>query len=174
MFKPCYEHCYLRYGKQYTKECDDKCHYAKAIKENKELIESSIIFPQTIGGITFYSKAELFEWVANMQKEFCSPPTSFLGCEVEKPIKVVFEGETKIVNDEDKYKMNMELLHKIGEHTFGVLDCSDMTEEEINRIIDEFNSLPNVNPIPYSDLVRAMENQEDIVGDTIKKLSDNK
>lgn len=67
MFEPCYEHCYLRYGKQYTAECDDECNYAKAVKENKELIENAIIFPQTIGDITFYSKAELFEWVESMR-----------------------------------------------------------------------------------------------------------
>lgn len=27
-----------------------------------------IVFPQTIGDITFYSKTELFEWVINQQK----------------------------------------------------------------------------------------------------------
>lgn len=33
--------------------------------EEKELDKS---FPQTIGGITYYSKAELFAWVENQQK----------------------------------------------------------------------------------------------------------
>ena len=141
MFEPCYEHCYLRYGKQYTKECDDKCNYAKAVKEKKELIENAIIFPQTIGDITFYSKDELFEWVENMQKEFCSPPTGLVMGKVDKPIKIVFEGDPKIISEEDKYEMNMELLYKIGEHNFGALDCSDMTEEEIDRIINEFNDI---------------------------------
>lgn len=37
MFVPCYEHCYLKFGKQYSEECDDICDYAKASKENKEL-----------------------------------------------------------------------------------------------------------------------------------------
>ena len=32
MFEPCYEHCYLRYGMEYTTECDNKCNYAKAMK----------------------------------------------------------------------------------------------------------------------------------------------
>ena len=68
MFEPCYEHCYLRYGKQYTAECDNKCNYAKAVKENKKLVNSVIIFPQTIGNITYYSKEELFAWVENQQK----------------------------------------------------------------------------------------------------------
>ena len=36
MFVPCHEHCYLRYGKQYTKECDINCDYAKAVKESKK------------------------------------------------------------------------------------------------------------------------------------------
>lgn len=39
MFNQCYEHCYLRFGKQYTPDCDDKCDYAKAVKENKLLKE---------------------------------------------------------------------------------------------------------------------------------------
>lgn len=68
MFEPCYEHCYLRYGKQYTKECDNECNYAKVVRENKELVENAMIFPQSIGDTTFYSKAELFEWVENQQK----------------------------------------------------------------------------------------------------------
>lgn len=35
MLIPCHDHCYLRYGKQYTKECDTTCDYAKAVKEGK-------------------------------------------------------------------------------------------------------------------------------------------
>ena len=35
---PCFEHCYVKYGKQYEpKRCDDTCDYARAILENKEL-----------------------------------------------------------------------------------------------------------------------------------------
>ena len=64
MFSPCFE-CLNRYGHSYTEECDNKCGYAKEIKEYKELINNSIIFPQTIGDMTFYSKDELFEWVKN-------------------------------------------------------------------------------------------------------------
>lgn len=37
MFNPCYEHCYLRYGKQYTEECDTTCDYARVCLENKKL-----------------------------------------------------------------------------------------------------------------------------------------
>lgn len=32
MFNPCVDHCYLKYGKQYNSECDEKCEYAKALK----------------------------------------------------------------------------------------------------------------------------------------------
>ena len=31
LFNPCYEHCFLRYGKEYSPECDLKCEYAKAV-----------------------------------------------------------------------------------------------------------------------------------------------
>lgn len=33
MFNPCIEHCYNRYGKQYSSDCDDKCEYAKMANE---------------------------------------------------------------------------------------------------------------------------------------------
>ena len=39
MFEPCFEHCYLRFGKQYTPDCDDKCEYAKTVKERNKAIE---------------------------------------------------------------------------------------------------------------------------------------
>jgi hypothetical protein len=52
----------------------------------------------------------------------------------EKPIKVSFEGDV-ITNEEDKFNMNMELLYKIGKHNFSALDCSDMSDEEIEKIL---------------------------------------
>lgn len=67
MYSPCFE-CLNRYGHSYTEECNNKCDYARISKENKELINNAIIFPQTIGDMTFYSKTELFEWVENQQK----------------------------------------------------------------------------------------------------------
>lgn len=36
MFNPCHDHCYIRYGKQYTEECDINCDYAKLAKENQQ------------------------------------------------------------------------------------------------------------------------------------------
>lgn len=58
----------------------------------------------------------------------------------EKPIKVAFEG-TEATSEEDKFNMNMELLYRIGEHNFAALDCSDMSDEEIERILkgDDLN-----------------------------------
>ena len=45
MFVPCRDHCYLRYGRQYTKECDVNCDYAKAVKESnlKDKIIDSLL-----------------------------------------------------------------------------------------------------------------------------------
>lgn len=37
MFNPCFEHCYVKYGKQYSEKCDSKCEYAKLAKELEEL-----------------------------------------------------------------------------------------------------------------------------------------
>ena len=55
MFVPCHDQCYLRYGKQYTKECDINCDYAKAIKESKkkdEIIEFLLgVFEQESVGL---------------------------------------------------------------------------------------------------------------------------
>lgn len=39
LFVPCRDHCYVRCGKSYTKECDTECDYAKVCLENKELKE---------------------------------------------------------------------------------------------------------------------------------------
>lgn len=37
MLNPCYEYCYLRFDKQYTEDCDDRCEFAKVVKEKKKL-----------------------------------------------------------------------------------------------------------------------------------------
>ncbi len=39
MANPCIHCCYQRFGKQYTSDCDDKCAFAYAVKENKMLNE---------------------------------------------------------------------------------------------------------------------------------------
>lgn len=35
MINPCIELCHQRYGKQYSSDCNDKCEYAKVVKEKK-------------------------------------------------------------------------------------------------------------------------------------------
>lgn len=42
MHSPCFE-CLNRYGYSYTEECDNKCAYAKEIKEYKESLERAAI-----------------------------------------------------------------------------------------------------------------------------------
>ena len=43
-----------------------------------------------------------------------------------------------------------------------------------DEIVDAFNSIPRENLIPYSELVKAMENQKNIVADTIENISISK
>lgn len=38
MFNPCIDHCYLRYGKQYSEECKENCAYAKAVNDIKTVV----------------------------------------------------------------------------------------------------------------------------------------
>lgn len=35
-FNPCTDYCYVRYGKQYSKECEESCDYAQAVLELKK------------------------------------------------------------------------------------------------------------------------------------------
>lgn len=44
MYSPCVE-CYNRYGKQYTFDCDDKCDYAKVMKD-KKILENKLNEPK--------------------------------------------------------------------------------------------------------------------------------
>lgn len=39
MINPCIDFCYAKFNKQYSSDCDDKCEYAKVIKEKKMLEE---------------------------------------------------------------------------------------------------------------------------------------
>ena len=74
MFNPCLEHCYVKYGKEYSEECDSKCEYAKLAKEYKDLKNDVIAFLQTIKNITSYNEKDFSERVAsrgNMKNEFC-------------------------------------------------------------------------------------------------------
>jgi murein L,D-transpeptidase YafK len=44
MINPCYDYCYIRFGNQYTEDCDNKCEFAKVVKE-KKLIEKELDRP---------------------------------------------------------------------------------------------------------------------------------
>lgn len=49
MFNPCFEHCYIRYGKEYTPDCDNKCDYARTARDLR-LIEEELHRPvNTLG-----------------------------------------------------------------------------------------------------------------------------
>ncbi|MCM1232312.1 MAG: hypothetical protein NC489_19490 [Ruminococcus flavefaciens] len=52
MMNPCLEYCYNRYNKQYTSDCDDKCEFAKTVKENKLLKEEMDIPIKTLKELT--------------------------------------------------------------------------------------------------------------------------
>lgn len=102
------------------------------------------------------------EWQPKNKELYENHPQKFmeqllLVSQNDKPIKIVFEGKTKIVDEEDKFTMNMELLYKIGKHNLAALDCSNMYDEEIDRIIEEFNNIPEVYPIKTEDLKKALE-----------------
>lgn len=57
MIKPCIDFCYNRYGKQYSSDCDDKCEYAKVIREKKILEEKT---EQCIDILNEYMKRKQF------------------------------------------------------------------------------------------------------------------
>ena len=58
---------------------------------------------------------------------------------------------------EIKRKLTLSEIENIfGTTDIGILDCSDMTDEEIDRIVEEFNSIPLVNPIRTEDLKKIL------------------
>jgi len=50
LFNPCFEHCYIRFGKQYTPECDKTCIHAKIVQENKKLKQELAHLREQNGG----------------------------------------------------------------------------------------------------------------------------
>ena len=85
----------------------------------------------------------------------------------ERPIKIVYDNGVKFRETGDctiemvKHLTPMEseglLMDLFGTTDVRVLDCSDMAEEEFNKIVDRFADIPTVNPITYDELVKAME-----------------
>ena len=66
MFNPCYEHCYLRYGKEYTEECDNTCQYAYLAKKAKSMAEDI----HTLLG----------NWFCALEDEGCPNPFEYRPC----------------------------------------------------------------------------------------------
>lgn len=57
IFVPCRDHCYIRYGKQYTKECNTTCDYAKVCLKNKDMLNALLkhrICPECKEKMRFY------------------------------------------------------------------------------------------------------------------------
>lgn len=71
----------------------------------------------------------------------------------DKPIKVVYEGDVKVECRDNEIIVSQKLSEMMAENLLtelfgttdvGILDCSDMTKEElaeIDRIVDEFNKI---------------------------------
>lgn len=38
-FNPCVDHCYVRYGKEYSKECLGHCEYADTVADLRETVK---------------------------------------------------------------------------------------------------------------------------------------
>lgn len=66
-----------------------------------------------------------------------------------KPIKIIYENdewETKVSGDAVTFTRKLtptEIEKLFGTTKIGVFDCSGMSDEEINKIINELNSIPN-------------------------------
>lgn len=43
-----------------------------------------------------------------------------------------------------------QILKIFGSTDLGMLDCSDMTDEEINRIVDNWNGVPEIYIVPLT------------------------
>lgn len=64
MFVPCYN-CYLRYGQQYTKECDTRCDYAKVVKTNNKDEEIIAFLLDMLEGEQIGMRASAIEEIKN-------------------------------------------------------------------------------------------------------------
>jgi len=95
---------------------------------------------------------------------------TFVPEDKDKPIKVVYEDDFKVIQTNDctieivKRLTPMEseklLNDMFGTTDVGILDCSDMTDEEIDRIVEEFNNIPEVYPVTNKELQKILERLE--------------
>ena len=83
---------------------------------------------------------------------------AFIPEDKEKPIKVIYEDNSGFVKTNDctieyirrltPMESEAVLMGMFGTADIGVLDCSDMTDEEIDRIVDAWNSIPEEYLVP--------------------------
>lgn len=86
---------------------------------------------------------------------------TFIPEDIEKPIKVVYKDDSGFIKTNDctieyfKRLTPMESKHLFanifGSTNIGILDCSDMTDEEINEIVDRYNSIPHKYLVPIEE-----------------------
>lgn len=78
--------------------------------------------------------------------------TMILG-DIDKPIKMVYENDFGVTQVDDCTIETVrrltpmeaeELINNLfGTTDIGALDCGDMSDEEIEKIVDKLNSIPN-------------------------------
>lgn len=71
-------------------------------------------------------------------------------------------------------KESSKTLQQIANDLPPIITLQDLFEncssDEIERVLDKFNNIPEEYVVLYSELIKAMEEAEDVVGDTIKNL----
>lgn len=87
---------------------------------------------------------------------------TFIPEDKEKPLKVVYEDDSGFIKTNDctieyfKRLTPMEsesLLNNIfGSTNIGAFDCSGMSDEEIEKIVDKWNSIPKEYLVRVDDL----------------------
>lgn len=86
---------------------------------------------------------------------------TFVPKDRDKPIKAVYEDDFKVVQTDDFIiEIAKKLTHTesekflddmFGTTDVGILDCSYMSDEEFNRIVDKWNSIPEEYIIPIKE-----------------------
>lgn len=67
MLNPCFDYCYVRFGNQYTPECDSKCEFARTVKVLKEVL----LFNEGCFATCKNSHLEKCEWTCDKYDEEC-------------------------------------------------------------------------------------------------------
>lgn len=95
---------------------DELCNYGEVsvypddivhVLHSRYELDNSLILPHTIGGITFYSKEELIEWVENQQERNMKELLSYIGQVPEEYIErgnIIQELIVKHTNNDEDIK----------------------------------------------------------------------